>query len=495
MTEETLSVNPGVGNFPPDLAPPRDTRRWLALLVLLLAGFMDLLDTTIVNIALPDIGRTLHASSAALQWIVLGYTLAFGMLLVVGGRLGDLFGRRQVFALGVVGFTLASALCGLASSADVLVIARLLQGSAAALMVPQVLSIIQVSFSSSERAKALGAYGAVNGLAAVAGPLLGGWFTSADWHGLSWRPIFLINVPVGALTLLLTFLLIRETRAARVTRLDLPGMALLTLGLLALLGPLVQGRELGWPLWSILLPLASLLLLAAFVWWERRQERLGGDPLLPPSLFRQRAFTAGLLVNLVFAAGVASLFLVLAVTLQSGLGFTPWQASLVIVPFSLAVAVGSGLSVVLGRFGRLPLQLGTLLLAAGALGLLLVLNTFGADLNAWRLTLPLATCGLGMGLVIAPLLDVILSGVPGESAGAASGVLGAVGPLGQAVGVASLGTLFFGVLGTSLREPNFTHALAVTLWAQVAVFLVSFALVFLLPKSVNPVPLTEGAAP
>lgn len=264
-------------------------RRGLAIGILLFASFMDLLDVTIVQVALPSIGADLGASEAQLEWIVSGYMLAFAVALITGGRLGDLFGRRRVFLVGVAGFTLASAAAAFAWSGDVLVVTRLAQGLFAALMVPQLLASVQALFSPRERAPMYGLIGGVSGLAAVAGPVLGGWLVDADLWGLGWRTVFLINIPVGIAIFALAARFVPETRSSRPMRLDLVGVVLLSAVVLAFMVPLVEGQSLGWPAWLWWPVAGGVVLLAVFVGYERRRMRRDGSALLPmPPLRRPR---------------------------------------------------------------------------------------------------------------------------------------------------------------------------------------------------------------
>jgi EmrB/QacA subfamily drug resistance transporter len=456
--------------------------RWLSYLVLLMAGFMDLLDTTVVNVAFPSIQRDLGASLAAVQWVVAAYALAFGLLLVTGGRLGDLYGRRRMFLLGVAGFTLASALAGAAPSPGLLIIGRAFQGAAAAIMVPQILATVQVIFSATERQAAYGLYGGVTGLAAVAGPLVSGYLVARDPFGLAWRSIFLVNVPLGLAALVLAARLVPESRAPNARRLDLVGVALLSAALLGVLYPLVQGRELGWPWWTAVLALVSLPM---FVWFLRHEHRLtltDASPLVPLGLFRERAFSAGLLTSLVFFAGTGAFFLIVTATLQFGLHYPPLRAGLAWLPFSIAAAVGSGLSVPASRrLGRRILQAGAAVFMLGLLLLEVAFHRTAGSIGPTGLLIPLATCGLGMGLVVAPLVDVILGGVHEHDAGAASGVLGAVGQLGQAIGISAIGTAYFALLGAP-SPGSYTRALELTLVGEAAVFAACIGLMFLLPE-------------
>src|SRR5689334_8221207 len=300
---------------------PRLARsRWAALPVVLAGTFMVVLDFFIVNVAMPAMQADLHAGSGAIEWVVAGYGLTFATLLVTAGRLGDQLGRRRMFSLGLGLFTLASAACGLAWSPGTLVAARLVQGVAAALLSPQVLSIIGVAYAGTDRVRALSVYGIVLGLAAVGGQLVGGVLVQADVAGLGWRSCFLINVPVGLAALALAGRAVPESRGAETRRVDLVGTVLLTSGLTAVLLPLVEGRAHGWPLWTWLSLAAAAVLLAVFAAHQRRLASTGGAPLLDPALFADRGFSAGLLTQLVFWCGQASFFLVLALYLQMGRG-------------------------------------------------------------------------------------------------------------------------------------------------------------------------------
>src|ERR1022692_3075815 len=330
-----------------------DPRRWLTLVILLLAAFMNLLDVSIVNIAIPSIQRNLHASYADVQWALAGYTLAYALVLVTGGRLGDAFGRKRLFLIGVIGFTIMSALCGAAQSPGMLIACRVAQGVMGGIMVPQVLSVIQVIFPPAERIKALAGFGVTAGLGTVSGPLLGGLLIQHNLFGLSWRPIFLINVPVGVIAVIASAILVRESRAPRPPRLDPAGVTLVTAALLLLLYPLVQGRQLGWPAWTFASMAASVPVLALFAGYERIKARRDGSPLVQLSLFRQRSFGIGIAIAVTFFLGVTSFALILTLFLQIGLGFTPLHAGLTFLPFSGGVLVASGAAARLApRFGR-----------------------------------------------------------------------------------------------------------------------------------------------
>src|SRR5690349_19430917 len=281
---------------PAAASDPPDPRRWLTLIILLLAGFMNLLDVSIVNIAIPSIQRNLHASYSDVQWALAGYTLAYALVLITGGRLGAIFGRKRLFLIGVVGFTIMSALCGAAQSPGMLIASRVVQGAMGAIMVPQILAVIQVMFPPAERIKALAGFGVTAGLGTVSGPLLGGLLIQGNLLGLDWRPIFLINVPVGIVALAASAVLVRESRAPSPPRLDPVRVALISLALLLLLYPLVQGRQLGWPAWTFASMAAAVPVLGAFAGYERTKARKDGSPLVQLRLFRQRAFGVGIAI-------------------------------------------------------------------------------------------------------------------------------------------------------------------------------------------------------
>ena len=426
-----------------------DPRRWLTLVVLLLAAFMNLLDISIVNIAIPSIQANLHASYADVQWALAGYTLAYAVVLITGGRLGDTYGRKRLFLIGVTGFTIMSALCGAAQTPGMLITCRVIQGAMGAIMIPQVLSMIQVIFPAGERIKALAAFGVTAGLGTVSGPLLGGLLTQHNLWGLDWRPIFLINVPVGILAVAVSAVLVRESRAPRPPRLDPGGVLLVTAALLLLLYPLVQGRQLGWPAWTFVAMAASVPVLALFVWYERAKARRDGSPLVQLSLFTERAFSIGIATAVTFFLGVTSFALVLTLFLQIGLGFTPLHAGLTFLPFSGGVLVASGAAARLApRFGRGVTMAGALIMAAGMAGLIATVSHYGPAVTTWDMVPALIVAGLGMGAVIAPLADIVLARVHRQHAGSASGVFNTALQVGASVGVALIGVIFFGLLGT-----------------------------------------------
>jgi EmrB/QacA subfamily drug resistance transporter len=458
--------------------------RWLAFAVLLLAGFMDLLDGTIVFVALPTIARDLNATFASLEWVVAGYTLAFALTLITGGRLGDIHGRKRVFLTGVAGFTLASLAAGLAPTAEVLIASRGVQGAMAGVMVPQVLSIAQVIFAPRERFAAFAVYGIVLSLAAVVGPLLGGFLTELDLAGLGWRPIFLINLPVGLIALVAAARFVPESRSPHPLRLDLVGVGLVSAALVLLLYPLIEGRALGWPAWTIAAMALSIPVFAAFAMWERRKARRDGSPLTEPSLFQERSFVAGLLLSLVLFSGLASFWFVLVLWLQVGLGFSPLTTALASLAWPVAVmASGAAGAKLAGSVGRKLLNVGLGLMAVGVASVIGTIGLVGQPFEPWHLTPALLIGGIGMGITMPSLFDFILAEVPARHAGSASGVVNAVVQIGGATGIAIVGAVFFSLVDAAGAPPaeTFTAAIEQTLWYHVAAFAACALLAFLLP--------------
>ena len=448
---------------------------------------MDLLDVTIVTVAAPHIAADLNASPAQLQWMLAAYTLALGSGLITGGRIGDDYGRRRVFLAALAAFAIASAACALAPTAGALIAVRAVQGLAGGFMVPQVFGIIRSSFEPAAMAKALGAYGAVQGLASVAGPLIGGALVDADLAGLGWRTIFWINIPVTVVALVLGWRVLPESRAAAHSRLDVIGALLASVGVLLVLLPLVQGRDWGWPTWGWALLTAGVLILAGFLRYESALARRGGEPVLDPDLLRVRPFVAGLTASVLFFGGLASFFLVLSIYLQAGTGRSAWDTGLVILPYALGSMLTSGAGVALAaRAGRALLVAGSLTLAASQ-ALLWWLVRDGATPGYWPLAGAMFLGGLGLGLAAPILVNVVLAGVPGRRAGAAGGVLSTVNQIGGAVGVAILGTVFFNAAssaGTATAPAElFGDALAQAMPWQVVTYLLAAVAMLALPKT------------
>ena len=458
-----------------------------ALLVVLFASFMDLLDVTIVTVAAPDIAADLNASPAQLQWTVAAYTLALGSGLITGGRIGDAYGRRRVFLVALALFAVASAACAVAPTAGALIALRAVQGLAGGFLVPQVFGIIRSSFAPAATAKAFGAYGAVQGLAAVAGPLLGGALVDVDLWGLGWRTIFWINIPVAVVALVLGIRVLPESTAGQRARPDVTGAALSAVAVVLVLLPLVQGRDWGWPWWGWALLVSGLGLLGGFVAYERRVAGRGGQPILDPALLAVRPFTAGLAASVLFFGGLASFFLVLSIYLQSGTGHSAWETGLVILPYAIGSMLTSGAGVALAaKAGRTLLVTGSLTLAASQ-GVLWFLVHDGGTPGYPPMAGALFLGGLGLGLAAPILVNVVLAGVPGRHAGAAGGLLSTVTQIGGAAGIAVLGTVFFSSLGTPAAGGDapalFGQALARVMPWQVAAYLLAALAMLALPRT------------
>ena len=466
---------------PPAVAAPEQAAgyrwRWVILGIVLIAEIMDLLDSTVITIAAPTVRAELGGGTATMQWWAAGYTLAFGVFMIVGGRLGDVYGRRRVFLIGITGFTLASAACALAPSPELLIATRVLQGAFGALLIPQGLGVIKAVFPPKEMGGAFAAFGPVMGLAAIAGPILAGWLVSADLLGTGWRMIFLVNVPLGVVGLLGALRFMPESRSPLRIRLDPLGVVLVAAASLCLIYPLVQGREVGWPLWVFGLMAAGVVLLGAFAAVERRS---GDSALIAPSLLRNRAYTSGLAVGVVFFAGFAGLILVVSLFLQLGLRFSPEHAGLTLVPMSLGTAITAGGSYALmPRFGRGVLQAGLVVIVASLVGLAVVASHNGLGVTTWELLPALFVFGLGLGFVFGPLFNVILAGVDEREVGSASGTLNAIQQLGNSIGVALLATIFFSILDGGHGSPA---AMSRTVLIAAGLFAAAFALSFLLPR-------------
>lgn len=425
-----------------------DPRRWIALFVVLTAAFMVLLDISIVNVAIPSIQRNLGASFGQVQLVLAGYQLAYAVVLITGGRLGDIYGRKRLFMTGMAGFVLASALCGFAQSPDMLVISRVVQGLMAALMYPQVLSVVQVVFPPRERGAAFGVFGAVIGLATIAGPLLGGLLIGTAVDTSRWRLIFLVNLPIGIAALVAAYALLSESRAPRARRLDVLGMVIVSAALGLLTYPLVEGRDQGWPAWSFVMLALSIPAFWLFVVYERVKGRRDGSPLIDLAMFRDRAFTAGTLLSAVFFSAIPAFFLIFSLTLQIGLGYSPLHAGLTTVPWAVGTSFSSAMSVRLApRLGKKILSVGLVVLIIGMASIILTMRIRGIGLDGPELIPALLVAGLGMGCIIAPLTNIILTGISLGDAGAASGVLTTTQQIGGAMGVAVVGVIFFGLIG------------------------------------------------
>ncbi|WP_338696273.1 MFS transporter [Streptomyces sp. Q6] len=452
------------------------------LFTVLLGAALPLIDFFIVNVALPTIDRDLSASEPVLELVVAGYGIAYAVLLVLGGRLGDLLGRRRLFLGGMAAFGLTSLACGLAPTAGTLVVARVAQGAASAAMLPQVLATIQATTAGSRRAKAMSMYGATAGLSMVAGQVLGGVLVSADLFGTGWRSVFLVNVPVVLLALVLAARTVPETRSPRPEPVDVPGTVLLALALAALLAPLTEGRAAGWPLWTWLSLAAFPLLAYLFYAVERREDRAGRTPLVPPSLFRLPSLRRGLIMVVPFSIGFSGFMFVIAVALQQGEHLDATAAGLALAPMA-AVFFATSLAGprLVARWGTRVVTAGGLLQAAGLALIAVAAWRTWPDLGVVQLMPGAALAGAGQALQLPILFRIILSEVPAARAGVGGGVMTTTQQAALALGVATLGSLFLSLApGMGMRD-----ALLVTLVAQLATVALTVALSLRLPRTVS----------
>ncbi|MEU7058611.1 MFS transporter [Streptomyces sp. NPDC046197] len=476
MTTETIT-SPTLRSpaAPPALSGP-------GLFTVLLAAALPLIDFFIVNVALPTIGKDLNAGEAVLELVVAGYGVAYAVLLVLGGRLGDLFGRRRLFLGGMAAFGLTSLACGLAPGAWSLVAARVAQGASAAAMLPQVLATIQAATSGPRRARAMGLYGATAGLSMVAGQILGGVLVAADIAGTGWRSVFLVNVPVVVAGLVLGARAVPETRSQHPEPVDGPGTVLLAASLLALLAPLTEGRAAGWPLWTWLSLAAFPFLAAAFHAVERRADRRGRTPLVPPSLFALESLRRGLVMIVPFSIGFSGFMFVVAVALQRGAGLGPVPAGVALAPMAVVFFfVSLAGPRLVGRYGTRVVTAGSLIQAVGVGLMALAAWRSWPDLGFVELLPGAAVAGAGQALQLPILFRIILSEVPAVRAGVGSGVMVTTQQSSLALGVATLGTLFLSLVpAMGMRD-----ALVTTLLVQLAGVALTGLLSLRLPRTVR----------
>lgn len=444
----------------PVVATARSAPSRAALPVLMIGTFLVVLDFFAVNVALPQIQAELGASSSQIEWVVAGYGLSLAALLITGSRIADRVGRRRTYALGLAAFAAASLVCGEAPSAAVLIAGRLGQGAAAALLTPSVLSILGAAYAGAARVRALSVYGAVMGVAAAGGQLIGGVLIELNLLDLGWRAVFLINVPLGALGAVLASRVLPESRGPA-ARFDLPGVALISASLAAIVLPLIEGRSHGWPLWTWVSFALGAALGVAFALQQRGGLRRGRPALFDPALFRRRSIAVGLGLQLVLWCGQASYFLVLALYLQQGRGLAPLDAGLVFSIMAATYLITSLRAPALtARFGRRVLVVGAALLAAGHLAMLDAVITGGIDGSVAALAPGLAIAGAGMGLCISPLVAIVMSTVSPAEAGAVSGALATAQQMGNCLGVAAISAVFFGLLPNGYDQA-FGAALAI----------------------------------
>jgi MFS family permease len=436
------------------------TRRWWVLAIVVAAQFMFGVDAFIVNVAIPTIAVELHASSAQIESIIAIYLIAYATLVVTGGRLGDIYGTKNVFLAGVLGFTVTSLWCGLAQSGPGLIAERLAQGATAALMVPQVLATLHLLFADASRARAFAIYGIVLGLAGAAGFLLGGVLVTSDLAGLGWRAVFFVNVPFGLIIIVAALKIMPSVPRRPGTRLDIPGAIVLFTGLLCVIGPLLFGHDVQWAAWLWLVMAAGVGIIAAFLALERAVARRGGMPLIDLALLTDAAFMRGLLAAFFFFFANLSFYLVMTMFMQKGLHIPPLHAGLVFVPLALAFVIASRHSAARAQHrGTLVLIEGCAVQIAGLAVLALMVAAVEAPTAIW-LALALAIFGYGQGLVMAPLSSAVLSTVKPLSAGSGAGMYGTTAQIANAAGVAAIGAVFFAIEAAASARPALFAALA-----------------------------------
>lgn len=465
---------------------PTGSRRTIALVVVLAATFMQLLDISIVGVAAADIQQNLDSGAGGIALVLVGYQIGFACTLITAARLGDVYGRRRLFLTGMVAFTVASVLCGLAPSIGVLVAARVVQGVASGLMFPQVLTVIQVMYPPAERGGALGAYGTTIGLGTILGPVVGGALIQFRLFPDAWRAIFFVNVPIGLAAIVGGLRLVPESTAPDRPRLDLAGAALSAVGLGLLLYPIAQGPSDGWPRAELAMLAAGVVVLAAFVVLQRARTRRDRSPLLDLRLFGNRSFAVGSFLSVVFYMGIPGFFLVFSLFLQDGNRFGPLAAGLTILPFALGAAVtATPADAIAARLGRGVIALAAGLLITAMTVMIGTLAVVGPEANGFTLVPAMLIGGLGFGLFVPTLIDLVLSGVPTQRAGAASGALTSLQQVGGALGVTLAGLVFTDALtraGTT--DPTaFRTAMTAALVYEVVVFAVALLLVPALPKA------------
>src|SRR6266567_7194773 len=466
MSRQTTAPSPGTARA----ASAGRRWRWVAFGAVITAAVMDLLDSTITQVAAPTIRHQLGGSYAVIEWVTAAYALAMAVGLLTGGRLGDIFGRRRVLLAGITGFVIASVACAAAQSAGELIAARAAQGLLGAVMLPQVFGLIRDLFEAHEMGKAFGVYGPVMGLSAMLGPIVSGGLISANVLGTGWRMIFLVNVPVGLAALALgarTLPAGAGSGGSRRGRLDLPGAVLAGAAMFLLVFPLAQGHSLGWPAWLLAMMAASVLVLAGFGWYQVRRQRAGRDPLVEASIFRHRPYSAGIVFSIVFTGSLGGIVMIFNVFLQNGLGFSPWHSAVTTAPWAAGAFVGSAVGgIAMARLGRRVLLAGLVIEAAGLAGLYAVLHAAGGGVSTVDLLAPMVIGGIGMGMVFVPLFDIVMAGVRPQEMGTASGVLQTVNSLGMSLGIAGIGAIFFAQVGRlGQHVPLYLHAAE---WAALA---------------------------
>lgn len=475
---------------PQSVQSAQSTHRWLGFFAVLTALIMNILDSTIVNVAAPSIRKDLGASYSDLQWIAAGYTLALAVGLLTGGRLGDMFGRRTMMLIGVVGFAASSLACAFAPDPGALIAARVVQGLFGAVMIPQGFGLLRDLFPPQELGKAFGALGPVIGLSTILGPIVAGTLIDANLFGTGWRMVFAINVPLAAFALLGGLkALPRPARSAeaghsgRTVRLDGIGALLAGTGMFLLVYPLVQGRDLGWPSWLAFVGAGAVAVFALFAAQQARRSRRGAAMLVEFSVLTKRSYASGTLFTLVFFAAIVGFSLAVGLLLQLGLGYTPIHAALTQVAWAVGAFLGSGFgATMMHKLNRRILHLGLGIMAVSLVGLYFVLAHSQSGLSGWHLSPALGGFGFGMGMIFVPLFDIIMGEVSDREIGSAAAILESLQQLGASVGVAGLGTVFFSTIGARPHLDTFLRAGEHVTLITIGLVAAAFALGFLLPR-------------
>jgi EmrB/QacA subfamily drug resistance transporter len=462
-------------------AGPGPTRAaWAVMFTVLAASMMDLLDATVMNVAAPSIQRSLHASSTQYQWINAGYILSFAVLLIAGGRLGDIVGRRRMFFIGLTGFIVMSAVCSLAQNPGELIVARLLQGACSAAMIPQGIGMIRQAFGRENSQKAFTIFGPFMGLSAMLGPILGGLMIS--WF--DWRAVFVINIPFGIAALAIATRVLPGHHAAAGAvrpRLDVIGLLLCSAAVGLLVYPVIEGRDAHWAPWTFLMMGSSVVVLGLFALWARVRHNRGGDPFIETSLFRKRAFTTGALTIFLFFGACSGVFIVAPLLQQLTLGWSAIHAGLTGAWWSLGTifAMAAGQAFV-KKFPRRVLMAGLLVLAVGLGFTALTIAHYKTGLSSWNLAPAMIVSGFGMGLVFAPFFGIVLSAVDDHELGSANGMISALDQLGGAVALAVMSTIYFGKISggaTPFASAQFVY------WLSAGILVLTWALAFFVPKT------------
>jgi MFS family permease len=498
--------------------------KWFVLIIILMAPFMAYLDLYIGFVASPSIQHGLHTNFEQIQFVIAGYTIAYGINLITAGRLGDTYGRKRMFMIGMAVFTLTSAGCAFAPNSSTLIIIRIFQGAAAAIMFPQTLAIIQATFTSKQKDIAIAWYGVIIGIGAVAGQLLGGFLVQTNLFNLDWRLIFLVNVPMGIGTLIAALRIVHESKSEKSVGLDIGGTAIISVILFLLFYPLIEGRDAGWPLWMYISIILSIVLIVPFIFFERRltsSSKHNGSgninsktdkrsqstfkpklPLIPLSLFKDRSFMIGTLIMLVFYIGNFVFVFVLTFYLQNGLGFSPLASGLIYLPMGIGFLISSLLTPqIVPKLETGILKIGTIIMIVGyGLVVLTAHQESSIGLQSSQLLPYMFTIGIGLGFVVVPLINIIISRAKVENVGAASGVLNTMMAVGNAMGIALIGSLFFGMIAVNATSAasdigthsngstnhfkihHYTYALINSILCSIGVVIVTFLLIFLLPS-------------